>query len=1051
MKTSPLLFLAALALLLTPAGAQSVFINELHYDNVGGDANEGVEIAGPAGTDLSVYKLVFYNGANGLMGTELPLGGTLPAQNGIAFGTAFFAQAGIQNGAPDGIALIDTVANSVVQFLSYEGSFVANNGDAAGESSFDIGVSESGSTSPTESLQLVGSGAVYSDFTWQPPATASPAMINSGQIFLGAGDPMITLTLMSTNLDEGTATTATVALFPSPAAPVSISILNPDPSEISTPTNVTVSMSGSATFQVSAVDDSLNDGNQTVTLTATDPSGFYDADSATGNVIDIQRPTRGTAIRIATVNTLNGVGARGSTGYNDLLTLIGRIEPDIISFQEVSSTGNFFNLRALVADLGLPHLATTGEPFANDPYDGGRFNTNQNLAIASLYPFKRDGFCPGPKPLPGDPPPPPQCHNCSPYQIERGAPNRKEVTRYPLLAEIDVPGTTNDPTIIAVHYKASQDEPSQFRKAVEAYRTIQGITAAGHVAATENIFVLGDFNQDHERPMPASFNTGDLVPDLPQSFQLGEDITGKNAITIPYDNFPDRIFGDAGFNTPLNFQQDNVGKRTFNLPGSGAALDYIIHSQNVTDNGNFHTEIYNSTLDGAFHGLEKQGNPAPPSISFTASDHFVVFGDYELDPKPTLSLSITPFSHNEDAGNAAATGTITLLEAPNTPLTIELSKLRPNAPVSLPTTTVTILPGHTQATFPIDVIDRRTADPNQTITITAQAEGYSGTNGSIRVNNLDVSGRILFSQYIEPPSGNAPRGIELFNCGPDAIDLTGEPIHINQYTNGSSFGNRVAVAERGILPAGGVVVIGDTTMGNYLVAEGLFPAPSPSEPISNAASGTHYFNAAGELVFVKDFFAFNGDDALEVQFAYGLSDVFGTIGKDPGSAWQSNGVSTSGRNLSLLAGVGTPSAGFTQPHLRFANTAPGNDLSGFGIAPTIDDPFKIWLLSFGLADPNADPDCDGIVNLVEFATGSDPTMPDSANPPSIDGLTYSFRRLQQPGRLVYSVETSTDLLTWTSANLNQIGTSPNGDDTETVTFNLQAGNRGFYRLSVILE
>ena len=32
---------------------QTVFINEIHYDDAGGDAGEGVEIAGPAGTDLS--------------------------------------------------------------------------------------------------------------------------------------------------------------------------------------------------------------------------------------------------------------------------------------------------------------------------------------------------------------------------------------------------------------------------------------------------------------------------------------------------------------------------------------------------------------------------------------------------------------------------------------------------------------------------------------------------------------------------------------------------------------------------------------------------------------------------------------------------------------------------------------------------------------------------------------------------------------------------------------------------------------------------------------
>jgi hypothetical protein len=36
----------------------TVFINEIHYDNNGTDVNEGVEIAGPAGTNLTGWKVV---------------------------------------------------------------------------------------------------------------------------------------------------------------------------------------------------------------------------------------------------------------------------------------------------------------------------------------------------------------------------------------------------------------------------------------------------------------------------------------------------------------------------------------------------------------------------------------------------------------------------------------------------------------------------------------------------------------------------------------------------------------------------------------------------------------------------------------------------------------------------------------------------------------------------------------------------------------------------------------------------------------------------------
>jgi hypothetical protein len=40
----------------------AVWINEFHYDNIGTDTGEFIEIAGTAGTNLGTYSLVRYNG-----------------------------------------------------------------------------------------------------------------------------------------------------------------------------------------------------------------------------------------------------------------------------------------------------------------------------------------------------------------------------------------------------------------------------------------------------------------------------------------------------------------------------------------------------------------------------------------------------------------------------------------------------------------------------------------------------------------------------------------------------------------------------------------------------------------------------------------------------------------------------------------------------------------------------------------------------------------------------------------------------------------------------
>jgi hypothetical protein len=55
--------------------------------------------------------------------------------------SVFVSINGLQNGAPDGIALVDNTGKSH-SVLSYEGVFVATNGAANGMTSTDIGVAE---------------------------------------------------------------------------------------------------------------------------------------------------------------------------------------------------------------------------------------------------------------------------------------------------------------------------------------------------------------------------------------------------------------------------------------------------------------------------------------------------------------------------------------------------------------------------------------------------------------------------------------------------------------------------------------------------------------------------------------------------------------------------------------------------------------------------------------------------------------------------------------------------------------------------------------------
>ena len=193
-------FSLSLALLLASgfATAQGVRFSELHYDDVGADANEAIEVAGPAGTDLTGWRVVLYNGGtNNAYGTTT-LSGPLPAtceNRGVV--VISFPSNGIQNGDPDGLALVDA-GGTVIEFLSYEGVMTAASGAAAGLISTDIGVAENNDTTPSTS-----SLARRPDGSWAPSAASSFGACNDREDEVPAQVVSVSVTPTSASLNIG--------------------------------------------------------------------------------------------------------------------------------------------------------------------------------------------------------------------------------------------------------------------------------------------------------------------------------------------------------------------------------------------------------------------------------------------------------------------------------------------------------------------------------------------------------------------------------------------------------------------------------------------------------------------------------------------------------------------------------------------------------------------------------------------------------------------------------------------------------------------------------
>ncbi|HEX6360528.1 ExeM/NucH family extracellular endonuclease [Actinophytocola sp.] len=153
----------------TAAEPTDPFLSEIHYDNVGTDTGEALEIEAPAGFDLTGWQLALYNGNGGGVYTTTTLSGTVPAA-GVVVQT--YPTDGLQNGVADGVALVRP-DGTVDEFLSYEGPLTATGGPANGMTSTDIGVAETNSTPLGYSLQKL-------DGVWQAAAPNTFGTRNGG-------------------------------------------------------------------------------------------------------------------------------------------------------------------------------------------------------------------------------------------------------------------------------------------------------------------------------------------------------------------------------------------------------------------------------------------------------------------------------------------------------------------------------------------------------------------------------------------------------------------------------------------------------------------------------------------------------------------------------------------------------------------------------------------------------------------------------------------------------------------------------------------------------
>lgn len=191
-----------LTLAAAPCQAQNIWVNELHYDNVGTDQNEFLEIAleNPPGYSLSDFTVSLYSGTTLSAYSSKTLNNFTVGNNYGNFTLFYFVfpTDGIQNNTA-GITI--DYQGHLIKLISYKGTFTPISGAASGVLSEDIGVQESSSSSVGLSLQLSGNGNQYEEFYWTGPSDDTPGEINVNQSFVS--NPVITVSAPAGGYDFG--------------------------------------------------------------------------------------------------------------------------------------------------------------------------------------------------------------------------------------------------------------------------------------------------------------------------------------------------------------------------------------------------------------------------------------------------------------------------------------------------------------------------------------------------------------------------------------------------------------------------------------------------------------------------------------------------------------------------------------------------------------------------------------------------------------------------------------------------------------------------------
>ncbi len=551
-----------------------------------------------------------------------------------------------------------------------------------------------GQDSAQATLTALDNSFVDGDRTLDITATADGFTAGNGQVQITDDDvPTLTINIDPTSISEGGTTTVTLTRNTDPSFAESVDISSDDQSKVSLPEIAEFASGEIETIvTLTAIDNSIADGDRTVTITAA--GEIFPQVSDTVDVIDDEVPTLTLTLDPLTIPENGGASSVIITRNTDQL---GDLTINLSSNDETEVTIPATAIFGEGEDSITIPVTAVDDSFADGP------QTVIITAVATGFPDATatlevldDEIAT-------------LTVSISPATIsENGGTSTATITRNTeQLGELTVNLSSNDETEVTVPATAifgeGEDSITIPVTAVDdsfadgSQTVIITTGAIGFPDATGTLEVLDDEIAALTisiSPATISENGGistatltrNTDPDFELTINLSSD--DETEATVP----PTAIFGEGESSTtfPITAVNDLVtdGTKTVTITASGDGFPAAVATLDVTD-----------------------------------------------DEVPTLTLAVAPASISENGG----TTIVTVTRNTETEAGLEVTLVNGNESDATLQATITIPAGQGSAQATLTAIDNAFVDGNRILAITATADGFTDGNGQVEITDDDAS------------------------------------------------------------------------------------------------------------------------------------------------------------------------------------------------------------------------------------------------------------------------------------------------------------------------